>query len=130
MRFTAFTCPSFKTRVLQNVEKIQGGSGPRLRSHPDNRHRPLQILPGPQSRLGGLEQTLDQMALGLLPQAFDCGEDRRFQSDGGAHRLGCGSKLRFSEHSIGFASRLPQAFDCGEDRRFQSDGRAHRLGCG
>ena len=90
MRFPDFTCPSYKTRVLQNVEKVQGGSDPRLRSHPDNRHRPLRIFPGPQSRLGGLEQTLDQMALGLLPQAFDCGEDRRFQSDGRAHRLGCG----------------------------------------
>jgi len=90
MSFPAFTCPSYKTRVLQNVEKVQGGSGPRLRSHPDNRHRHLWFLPGPQSRLGGLEQTLDQMALGLLPQAFDCGEDRRFQSAGGAFGLGCG----------------------------------------
>jgi len=74
-----------------------------------------------------------------VPEAFDCGEDRRSQSEGRAHRLGCGSKLRFSEQSKGIrhttggglcGEQVPEAFDCGEDRRFQPEDRAHRLGCG
>jgi len=72
-----------------------------------------------------------------VPQAFDCGEDRRFQSEDRAQRSGSGSKLRFSEQSIGVrhttggglcGEQVPEAFDCGEDRRFQPEDRAQRLG--
>ncbi len=36
-----------------------------------------------------------------MPEAFDCGEDRRFQSEDRLLGSGSGSKLRFSEHSKG-----------------------------